>query len=175
VVVATLEGSRPILVEIQALVSGTGAAVPRRVVNGLDPQRVAMVLAVLEKRLGLALGAADVFLNVVGGLEVREPAADLGILAAVLSSARNVPVDSAWAFFGEVGLGGEVRSVAQPEKRLHELERLGFARAVVARTARDGSRGCPIEVRGVSQVGEVAALLRPASTLGAQNRFDGTP
>jgi DNA repair protein RadA/Sms len=172
VVVATLEGSRPILVEIQALVTGTGAALPRRVVNGLDPQRVAMVLAVLEKRLGVALGTADVFLNVVGGLEVREPAADLGVLAAVLSSARNIPVDADCAFFGEVGLGGEVRSVAQPEKRLHELQRLGFARAVVARTARDGSAVAPIDVLAVSQVGEVAALLGPPGKIGAKNRFD---
>jgi DNA repair protein RadA/Sms len=158
-VVATLEGTRPILVELQALVSPTGAALPRRVVNGLDPQRVAMVLAVLEKRLGVALGTADVFLNVVGGLEIREPAADLGVLAAVLSSARNVVVPPGWAFFGEVGLGGEVRTVAQPDRRLQELKRLGFTRAVVARTSLEGGPPPPVEVVGVARVAEVAALL----------------
>jgi len=158
-VVATVEGTRPILVEVQALVSRSGAAVPRRVVNGLDPHRVAMVLAVLENRLGVALGAADVFLNVVGGLEVREPAADLGILAAVLSSARNVAVDPTWGLFGEVGLGGEVRAVAQPEKRLQELARLGFSRAVVARTCLDGLPPAGVEAVGISRVAEVASLL----------------
>jgi DNA repair protein RadA/Sms len=163
IVVATLEGTRPILLELQALVTPTGAAVPRRVANGLDFQRVAMLLAVLEKRLGVRLATADVFLNVVGGLEIREPAADLGVLAAVLSSVRNAPVDPRWAFFGEVGLGGEVRGVPQAEKRLQELARLGFTRAVLPRASVDTLPGDPgLEATGLSHVGALAELLLPA-------------
>lgn len=160
VVVATLEGTRPILVEVQALVSPTGAAIPRRVVNGLDFQRVAMLLAVLEKRLRVGLGSSDVFLNVAGGLTVREPAADLGVLAAVLSSVRNVPVEASWGFFGEVGLGGEVRRVAQTDKRLIELARLGFTRAVTAQGAADGlASGAATAVTGLSHVGELTEMF----------------
>jgi DNA repair protein RadA/Sms len=161
-VVATLEGTRPILLELQALVTSTGAAVPRRVVNGLDSQRVAMLLAVLEKRLDLRLGTADVFLNVVGGLEVREPAADLGVAAAVLSSVRNAPVDPQWGFFGEVGLGGEVRGVPQAEKRVLELARLGFTRAVLPRVSIETlSTAPPLETVGLTHVGGLAELLPP--------------
>jgi DNA repair protein RadA/Sms len=169
VVLATLEGTRPILVELQALVTPTGAAIPRRVANGLDVQRVAMLLAVLEKRLRVGVGASDVFLNVAGGLTVREPAADLGILAAVLSSVRNVPVEMSWAFFGEVGLGGEVRRVAQAEKRLYELTRLGFTRAITARTGAESlAADTAITTVGLSHVGELAEMLIPASKM----RFD---
>ncbi len=160
VVVATVEGTRPILVELQALVTSTGAAMPRRVANGLDFQRVAMLLAVLEKRLRVGLGASDVFLNVAGGLAIREPAADLGVVAAVLSSVRNVPVEASWAFFGEVGLGGEVRRVAQAEKRLQELARLGFTQAITAHVVGTASpKGIPITVVGLSHVGELADLM----------------
>jgi len=163
IVVATLEGTRPILLELQALVTPTGAAVPRRVANGLDFQRVAMLLAVLEKRLDVRLATADVFLNVVGGLEIREPAADLGVLAAVLSSARNAPVDPHWGFFGEVGLGGEVRGVPHAERRLHELARLGFTRAVLPRASLEALPGDPpLETAGLNHVGALAELLRPA-------------
>jgi len=162
VVVATVEGTRPILVEVQALVTPTGATMPRRVANGLDFQRVAMLLAVLEKRLRVGLGASDVFLNVAGGLAVEEPAADLGVVAAVLSSVRNVPVEASWAFFGEVGLGGEVRRVAQMEKRLQELARLGFARAFTATAgATSLPTGIPITAVRLSHVGELAELMVP--------------
>jgi DNA repair protein RadA/Sms len=103
-----------------------------------------------------------VFLNVVGGLEVREPAADLGVTAAVLSSVRNAPVDPHWAFFGEVGLGGEVRGVPQAEKRLQELSRLGFTRAVLPRACVETLAGAPsLESVGVSHVGALAELLLP--------------
>jgi DNA repair protein RadA/Sms len=160
IVVATLEGTRPILLELQALVSPTGAAVPRRVANGLDSQRVAMLLAVLEKRLDVRLATADVFLNVVGGLTIREPAADLGVTAAVLSSERNVPVDPSWAFFGEVGLGGEVRGVPQAEKRLHELARLGFTQVILPRASLDGLSGDPpLSTVGLSHLGALADVL----------------
>ncbi len=169
VVVATVEGTRPILVEVQALVTPTGATMPRRVANGLDFQRVAMLLAVLEKRLRVGLGASDVFLNVAGGMAVEEPAADLGVVAAVLSSVRNVPVEASWAFFGEVGLGGEVRRVAQTEKRLQELARLGFARAFTAPAgATSLPTGIPITAVRLSHVGELADLMVP----GGKMRFD---
>jgi DNA repair protein RadA/Sms len=160
-VVATMEGTRPILLELQALVSPTGAAVPRRVANGLDSQRVAMLLAVLEKRLHLRLATADVFLNVVGGLGIREPAADLGVMAAVLSSARDTPVDPGWAFFGEVGLGGEVRGVPQTDKRLAELARLGFTRAIVPHAGLDRLPAKPgIETVALTHVSGLAELFR---------------
>lgn len=163
VVVATLEGTRPILVEVQALVTPTGAAMPRRVANGLDFQRVAMLLAVLEKRLRVGLGAADVFLNVAGGLQVHEPAADLGVVAAVLSSVRNVAVEATWGFFGEVGLGGEVRRVAQAEKRLVELGRLGFTRALTAQPAAGSApAGGGLQVVGLSHVGELGEWMARA-------------
>ncbi|HTX54790.1 MAG TPA: DNA repair protein RadA [Candidatus Baltobacteraceae bacterium] len=160
-VVATMEGTRPILLELQALVSPTGAALPRRVANGLDSQRVAMLLAVLEKRLHLRLATADVFLNVVGGLGIREPAADLGVMAAVLSSAREIPVEPTWAFFGEVGLGGEVRGVPQADKRLAELARLGFTKAIVPRAGLDHlPPRAGIETVGLAHVGGLAGLFR---------------
>lgn len=169
VVVATVEGTRPILVEVQALVTPTGATMPRRVANGLDFQRVAMLLAVLEKRLRVGLGASDVFLNVAGGLAVEEPAADLGVVAAVLSSVRNAPVEASWAFFGEVGLGGEVRRVPQTEKRLQELARLGFTRAFTAPAgATSLPAGIPITAVRLSHVGELADLIVPAGKM----RFD---
>jgi len=169
VVVATIEGTRPILVELQALVTPTGAAMPRRVVNGLDFQRVAMLLAVVEKRLRVGVAASDVFLNVAGGLAVREPAADLGVVAAVLSSVRNMPVEATVAFFGEVGLGGEVRRVAQAEKRLQELARLGFTRAVTPQgTGMSLPPGLGITAVGLSHVGELADLTVSAKKL----RFD---
>ena len=134
-VTASLEGSRPILVEVQALVGGSGVAMPRRVATGLEAQRVAMLLAVVEKRLGLPLGGCDVFLNVAGGLRVSEPAADLGVVAAVLSSYRDRPLDPGWVFFGEVGLTGEIRGVPQADRRLQEAARLGFSGALVPPSA----------------------------------------
>jgi DNA repair protein RadA/Sms len=167
VVVATMEGTRPILVELQALVTPTGAAMPRRVANGLDFQRVGMLLAVVEKRLRVGLGASDVFLNVAGGLAVREPAADLGVVVAVLSSLRGIPVEATWAFFGEVGLGGEVRRVAQTEQRLNELARLGFTRAFMAPAgAVSLSASTPIATRSLLHVGELPELLVSAGKCG---------
>ncbi len=134
-VTASLEGSRPILVEVQALVGGSGTAMPRRVSAGLEGQRMAMLLAVVEKRLGLPLGACDVFLNVAGGLRISEPAADLGVVAAILSSYRDRPLDPGCVFFGEVGLTGEIRGVPQADRRLQEAARLGFTGAVVPPSA----------------------------------------
>jgi len=129
-VVSCVEGSRPLLVEIQALVSRTHFGAPRRLATGLDPQRLALLSAVLEKRLGVNLWDQDIYLNVVGGLEVAEPAADLAIVGAILSSLFNKPIMASTVVFGEVGLGGEIRPTMFTELRLKEALMLGFTRAV---------------------------------------------
>jgi DNA repair protein RadA/Sms len=128
VVVPSLEGSRPILVELQALVSSTSFGTPRRTAIGIDHNRVSLLVAVLEKKLGLPLTAQDIFLNVAGGVRLVEPAVDLGIVAALASSHLNRPVSSGLILFGEVGLAGEVRAVSRPELRVMEAARLGFKR-----------------------------------------------
>jgi DNA repair protein RadA/Sms len=130
-VVATLEGSRPMLVEVQALVSPTSFGTPRRMTLGLDPNRTSLLLAVLEKRVGLELLGDDVFVSVAGGLEVPEPAADLGVAAAIASSFRNRPVPPHTALFGEVGLAGEVRGAGQAGLRIREAAQMGFTRVVL--------------------------------------------
>ncbi|HET8679745.1 MAG TPA: magnesium chelatase domain-containing protein, partial [bacterium] len=135
VVVCAIEGTRPLLLEIQALVSPTHFGMPRRTAAGVDYNRVLLLLAVLERRAGLQLAAQDVYVSVAGGLTVEEPAADLGIAVAVASSLRDRPIDAHTVVIGEVGLAGEVRTVPQLAKRLSEAARLGFARAVIPRTA----------------------------------------
>jgi DNA repair protein RadA/Sms len=129
-VACALEGTRPILLEIQALVSPTDLAMPRRVGTGVDPKRLAMIVAVLSRHAGLALGSADVFVNVAGGVRIDEPGADLAIALAIASAARGVPVREATAAFGEVGLTGRLRPAAQAERRLDECCKLGLAGAV---------------------------------------------
>ena len=131
VVVSSLEGSRPILVELQALVTSTGYAMPRRMANGVEGNRMALLLAVLEKRLGLHLSGHDVYLNVVGGLRIDEPAIDVGIIAAVISSFRDHALDGHTCWLGEVGLGGEIRPVSQAGLRIREAVKLGFRRCVL--------------------------------------------
>ncbi len=133
VVIPTLEGSRPLLVELQALVATPSASIPRRVLNGIDSNRGMLLLAVLEKRLGLPLSACDVYVNIVGGVRVGETAADLGIAVAVLSSARNLPLDPGLCVFGEIGLAGEVRAVPMAERRLEEAARMGLSHCLIPR------------------------------------------
>ncbi|MCA3248390.1 MAG: DNA repair protein RadA [Azospirillum sp.] len=128
-VFAGMEGTRPVLVEIQALVAPTSYGTPRRAVVGWDSGRLAMVLAVLETRCGLAFGGADVYLNVAGGLRIAEPAADLAVAAALVSALTDTPVPHDTVVFGEIGLSGEVRAVGQTEARLKEAAKLGFAKA----------------------------------------------
>jgi DNA repair protein RadA/Sms len=130
-ILCCVEGSRPILVEIQALVSRTHFGAPRRLATGVDPQRLALISAVLEKRLGVNLWDQDIYLNVVGGLQVDEPAADLAIVGAILSSLFNRAIASSTLIFGEIGLGGEVRPALFPEIRLKEASTLGFKRGVI--------------------------------------------
>ncbi len=130
-VLCAVEGSRPVLVELQALVSQSSYSTARRMANGVDPNRVALLLAMLEKRLGLKLLGSDVFVNVAGGLSPSEPALDLPLVAAILSSLRNRPIDPDMAIFGEVGLLGEVRGVPHAQVRVKEARSLGFARVIL--------------------------------------------
>jgi DNA repair protein RadA/Sms len=125
VVVASLEGTRPILIELQALVSPTSFPIPRRTANGVDGNRIALLVAVMEKRMGLNLSGQDIYVNVVGGLRIEEPALDLGIVAAVTSSLRNRPIAPTTVVFGEVGLGGEVRAVGHGQVGLPALPAAG--------------------------------------------------
>jgi DNA repair protein RadA/Sms len=139
-VFAGLEGSRPVLVEIQCLLAPNSGGTPRRSVIGWDGNRLGMLLAVLETRCGLRLAGSDVYLNVAGGLRIAEPAADLAVAAALASAACDQPADPGMVFFGEVGLSGEVRQVAQAEARLKEAQKLGFERACLPRRVARGNR-----------------------------------
>jgi DNA repair protein RadA/Sms len=130
-VVCALEGSRPLLLEIQALVSPSDLAMPRRVATGVDPKRLSMIVAVLGRHAGIALGQADVFVNVAGGVRIDEPAADVGIALAIASAARGVRVRDGLACFGEVGLTGRLRPAGQADRRLSECAKLGFSAAIV--------------------------------------------
>ena len=131
IIIATNEGSRPLLLEIQSLVGTTSYPSPRRVSNGIDYNRLLQILAVLEKRIGLNLSKQDVYVNVIGGLDIDEPAADLGVALAVATCARDVVVDSKTVIVGEVGLSGEIRAVNSLEKRIKEAEKLGFNKILV--------------------------------------------
>src|SRR5438045_6917752 len=126
VVTACMEGTRPVLVEIQALVSGSKYNYPVRTAQGFNASRIALLLAVLEKRVGLHLLGDDVFVNIAGGLEIDEPAADLGVVAAIVSSFQNKPLDAETAVFGEVGLAGEVRDAMQAKTRARAAQARGF-------------------------------------------------
>jgi DNA repair protein RadA/Sms len=130
-VFAGMEGTRPVLVEIQALIAPSPLGTPRRAVVGWDGSRLAMVLAVLEARCGVAIGLNDIYLNVAGGLRISEPAADLAVAAALVSALSHAPVAAETVFFGEIGLSGEIRPVSQAEARLKEAGKLGFSAAVL--------------------------------------------
>ena len=140
-VVASIEGSRPLLVEVQALVAPTHFANPQRVAWGVDPRRLSVVIAVLEKRTGLSLAGADVFVNVAGGIRLEEPASDLGLALALASSHRDAPLPADRVAVGEIGLGGELRPVPQLLRRLNEAERLGFRSAIVPKSRAGADRG----------------------------------
>jgi DNA repair protein RadA/Sms len=160
VVVPSMEGTRPILVEIQALVSHTNLAVPRRTSIGVDHQRVSLLAAVLERQLNVPLYNRDIFLNVAGGVKVEEPAIDLGIVAAVASSALNTSIDTKTVFIGEVGLTGEVRGISQLEIRLKEASKLGFKNALVPEVNKERMHGASsMNVVGVSSIKDVLAIV----------------
>ncbi|MGE4526839.1 MAG: DNA repair protein RadA [Rhodospirillaceae bacterium] len=169
-VFAGLEGSRPLLVEIQALVAPSAYGTPRRAVVGWDSGRLSMLLAVLEARCGIAFGGHDVYLNVAGGLKVAEPAADLAVACAVLSSASGIPAPPDAAVFGEIGLSGEVRAVAQPDLRLKEAAKLGFASALMPRRLSGASRRTPppegLAVKEIGHAQDIAGLFPVTATRG---------
>jgi len=158
-VVATLEGSRPMLVEVQALVSPSSFGTPRRMSLGIDPNRTNLLLAVLEKRVGLELLGDDVFVSVAGGLDVAEPAADLGVAAAVASSFRNRPVPPHTALFGEVGLAGEVRGVGQTALRVREAAQMGFTRCILPARCVPAEGGEGLDLVGVETLEEALGRL----------------
>ena len=138
VVVSSIEGTRPLLLELQALVSPSNFAFPRNTTAGVDRQRIAMLVAVLHKRIGMNIGDSDVFVNITGGVRVDEPGIDLGIVIAVISNHRDMTIDPYTVLIGEVGLGGEVRPVVHIDKRLREAAKLGFKRAILPETNRKG-------------------------------------
>jgi len=162
-VFAGLEGTRPLLVEIQALVAPSSLGTPRRSVVGWDSSRLSMVLAVLEAHCGVRLGGHDVYLNVAGGLRIQEPAADLAVAAALVSSLCNAPLPADGVYFGEVSLSGAVRPVAQGAARLKEAAKLGFARAVVPEATR-------AEANGAIQVSDVGSLTSLVADIAANGR-----
>lgn len=159
-VVASMEGSRPILIEVQALVTSTNYGMPQRTTTGVDTRRLSLLLAVLEKRVGLGLGTHDVFVNIAGGIKIDEPAVDLGIATSITSSLRDTPVDSGSVAVGEIGLGGEIRTIGQIEKRVQEAAKLGFKRIIVPQNnlkSLKNSNG--IEVIGVDRVEKAMEAL----------------
>lgn len=166
-VAVTLEGTRPLLVEIQALTSRTNFGLPRRSATGIDLNRLLLLSAVLSKRVGLHLGEQDIYVNVVGGFRIGEPAADLAVAVAVASSCREQPVDPKTAFIGEVGLLGELRRVRDVDRRVAEAARLGFTRCVIPRSAK---RDQSLKVSGIEIV--AAETLRDAlrDTLGSSRQ-----
>jgi DNA repair protein RadA/Sms len=149
VVIPCLEGTRPILVEIQALVGASPFGVPRRTAIGVDHNRVSLLVAVLGKRMGIEMGDQDIFVNVAGGLKVDEPAADLGIVSAMISSFLDKPVSPDMVVFGEIGLAGEVRGVSQPELRIKEAKKLGFNRCLLS----DSNKENCVSVSNMKMVG----------------------
>jgi DNA repair protein RadA/Sms len=161
VVIPALEGTRPLLVEVQALASPAYFGTPRRVAAGVDYNRMCLIVAVLEKRLGLGLGARDIYLSIAGGVRVTEPAADLGVAVSIASSFFDAPVDPTTVFIGEVGLAGEVRAVQQIDRRLNEAARLGFTRAIVAerQAVKSGGPRGGLRVVGVETAHQAVDLV----------------
>jgi DNA repair protein RadA/Sms len=164
VVGCAMEGTRPLLVETQALVSPTCYGVPQRVATGVDRRRLAMLLAVLERRVGMRLSDSDVFVNVAGGLKISEPALDLSVVLAVASSVKNLAYDSDTLVVGEVGLGGEVRGVSQAARRVAEGEKLGFCRCLISNANLKSLCGAgSMVVRGVRDVAEALDIIGSSS------------
>jgi DNA repair protein RadA/Sms len=159
-VVACIEGTRPLLIELQALVSPTTFGMPRRTCMGVDFNRVNLLVAVMEKIAGMHLGGMDIFINVVGGIKIVEPAVDLGIIASIASSFRETPVDSKTVVFGEVGLSGEIRAVNQVDARIKEASKIGFQRGVIPRTNADKVKErAGFEILGVNSVDEFLEVV----------------
>jgi DNA repair protein RadA/Sms len=160
VVIPCLEGTRPLLLEIQALVGPSPLSMPRRTSVGVDHNRISLLVAVLAKRLGIDLGNHDIFVNVAGGLRVDEPAADLGIMTSILSSFLNKPVDQKLVMFGEIGLAGEIRAVSQPELRIGEANKLGFSKCIASNSNLEALKlQKNMETVGVESIQDLYELL----------------
>jgi DNA repair protein RadA/Sms len=164
-VLAGLEGTRPLLVEVQSLVAPSGLATPRRAVIGWDHNRLAMILAVLESRTGLKFSGTDVFLNIAGGIRINEPAADLAVAVSLISSLNNIPVNANTVFFGEIGLSGEIRPVAQPDSRLKEASKLGFEKAVIPQVkSKTKSKNANMSVTYINHIDDLVEMFKSKST-----------
>ena len=160
VVTCVVEGTRPMLLEIQALVTKTNFGMPRRTAVGVDYNRVNLLMAVLEKRLHIPLGEYDAYVNITGGIKINEPSIDLGLVIALESSFRNVPVDDKLICFGEVGLSGEVRSVNMVDKRIFEAKKLGFNKCIIPQVQLKETEGFQgIDIIGVKNLSEVSKVL----------------
>ena len=158
--VCSVEGTRPILIEVQALVCRTNFGIPRRQTTGTDFNRVNLLMAVLEKRLGLQIGDCDAYVNIAGGMKTTEPAIDMGIIMAIVSSFKNRAIDEKTLVFGEVGLSGEVRAVNMAQQRVQEAKKLGYETVIMPRVNLDGmDKISGIRVIGVGGIGEVVDLI----------------
>lgn len=159
VVVSSLEGTRPFLVEVQVLVTSSNFGNPRRVSLGIDPNRLALLVAILEKTVGLSFAGQDIFVNVVGGLKLSEPGTDLGLIAALASSHRSKPIPKGSVFIGEVGLSGEIRSVSQFDLRLAEVERLGFEKVFYSAKAKAPKTQGRLELIPVKNIAQAIEMI----------------
>lgn len=160
VVACSMEGTRPILLEIQALVCNSNFGMPRRTAAGTDYNRVNLLMAVLEKRAGIHMSNSDAYVNIAGGMKINEPAIDLGIVMALVSSYKNIPIDEKTIVFGEVGLSGEVRAVSMPEQRVAEAKKLGFETCIMPQVSVGVVRGIKgIKVIGVNTINDAIQLL----------------
>ncbi len=159
-ITVTMEGTRPLLIEIQALVDEAHAPNPKRLCVGLEQNRLAMLLAVLHRHAGVACFDQDVFINAVGGVKIAEPAVDLAVLLAIVSSLKNKPLDNKLIVFGEVGLAGEVRPIQRGQERLKEAAKLGFTKAIVPKANAPKQRIDGIEVIGVERLEQALSKMR---------------
>jgi DNA repair protein RadA/Sms len=158
-IAATIEGIRPLMIEVQALVSTAVYGTPQRSSTGFNSKRLNMLLAVLEKRAGFALGSKDVFINITGGMNIEDPALDLAVIAAILSSYHDLPIPQQICFAAEIGLSGEIRPVAKADQRIHEAEKLGFERIVISQFTKLGEPQKAIQIQPLSKVESLVDLL----------------
>jgi DNA repair protein RadA/Sms len=159
-IVATIEGARPILLEVQALVSPSSYSQPQRTCSGIDIRRLYLIVAALEKKIGIPFRQQDIFVNVAGGVYLNDPAVDMGIAAALISSQRDMVINNNMALIGEIGLTGEVRSVSQIEKRIQECQKLGFSKAAIPfANSRKLSRKYDIEILPVQRISLLLDLI----------------
>ena len=158
-IAGTIEGARPLLVEIQSLVSSAVYGTPQRSTTGFDTRRMNMLLAVLEKRCGFRLGAKDVFLNITGGIKIDDTAIDLAVVCSILSSDQDIPLDNQICFAGEIGLSGEIRAVNRIDQRISEAEKLGYKKIIISKYNKFNSKGFNIEIVKLGKIEEVLRLL----------------